>query len=38
MNAKKGDIVIFPADLIHQVEPHEKEEDRISVSMNLLLP
>ena len=38
MNAKKGDIVIFPADLIHQVEPHEKEEDSISISMNLVLP
>ena len=37
MNAKKGDIVIFPSDLMHQVEPHQKEEDRISISMNLLL-
>ena len=38
MNAKKGDIVIFPSDLMHQVESHEGEEDRMSISMNLLLP
>ena len=38
MNAKKGDIVIFPSDLMHQVEPHQKEEDRMSISMNLVLP
>ena len=38
MNAKKGDIVIFPSDLMHQVESHEGEEDRMSISMNLVLP
>ena len=35
MNAKKGDVVIFPADLYHYVKPNQKEEDRISISMNL---
>ena len=37
INAKKGDIVIFPADLVHYVLPNPKEEDRISISMNLQL-
>ena len=36
-NAKKGDIVIFPADLIHFVLPNPLEEDRVCVSMNLQL-
>ena len=35
INAKKGDIVMFPADLNHYVKPNQKEEDRISISMNL---
>ena len=34
---KKGDILIFPADLMHFVKPNESERDRICVSMNLLL-
>ena len=34
---KKGDILIFPADLLHYVMPNPKEEDRISISMNLQL-
>ena len=34
---KKGDILIFPADLKHYVKPNQREEDRISISMNLQL-
>ena len=34
---KKGDILIFPADLLHYVMPNPREEDRISISMNLQL-
>ena len=37
LNAKKGDILIFPADLVHYVMPNQREEDRISISMNLQL-
>ena len=37
VNAKKGDIVIFPADIMHFVKPNPREEDRISISMNLQL-
>ena len=37
INAKKGDIVIFPSDLVHYVMPNPREEDRISISMNLQL-
>ena len=37
VNAKKGDIVIFPSDIIHYVKPNQREEDRISISMNLQL-
>jgi len=37
VNAKKGDIVIFPADLIHYVMPNTKETDRVCISMNLQL-
>ena len=37
VNANKGDILIFPADLIHYVMPNQREEDRISISMNLQL-
>ena len=36
-NAQKGDIVLFPADLMHYVMPNPREEDRISISMNLQL-
>ena len=35
MNAKKGDILIFPADIVHYVIPNQREEDRISISMNV---
>ena len=34
---KKGDIIIFPGDLLHFVKPNPREEDRISISMNLQL-
>jgi len=37
IDAKKGDIVIFPSDLSHYVMPNPREEDRISISMNLQL-
>ena len=37
LNAKRGDIIIFPSDLIHYVMPNPREEDRISISMNLQL-
>ena len=37
INANKGDILIFPADLVHYVMPNQREEDRISISMNLQL-
>ena len=33
--ANKGDILIFPADIIHYVLPNEKEDDRICISMNI---
>ena len=36
-NAKKGDILIFPADIIHYVMPNTKEKDRVCISMNLKL-
>ena len=34
---KKGDILIFPSQLMHFVKQNEREEDRISISMNLQL-
>ena len=37
VNANKGDIIIFPSDLVHYVLPNPREEDRISISMNLQL-
>ena len=37
INANKGDIVIFPSDLVHYVKPNPRKEDRISISMNLQL-
>jgi hypothetical protein len=37
INANKGDIIIFPSDLVHYVKPNQREEDRISISMNLRL-
>ena len=35
ISATKGDVVIFPADIFHSVAPHDKDEDRISISMNI---
>ena len=35
--AAKGDILMFPSDLYHHVLPNPREEDRISISMNLRL-
>ena len=37
VTANKGDIVIFPSDLVHYVMPNQREEDRVSISMNLQL-
>ena len=37
VNAKKGDILIFPGDIIHYVMPNTKETDRVCISMNLKL-
>ena len=34
---KKGDILIFPSDLVHYAMPNPREEDRVSISMNLQL-
>jgi len=31
----KGDILIFPADIMHYVLPNDKEDDRICISMNI---
>ena len=35
IDAKKGDIIMFPSDIIHYVKPNPKDTDRISISMNL---
>ena len=32
---KKGEMIIFPADIIHFVDVNKKKEDRISISMNI---
>ena len=37
INAKKGDILIFPSDIMHFVMPNPREEDRVSISVNLRL-
>ena len=36
-NSKKGDILIFPGDIIHYVMPNPTETDRVCISMNLQL-
>ena len=36
-NTKKGDVLIFPGDIIHYVMPNTKEKDRVCISMNLKL-
>tara|TARA_B100000131_G_C17872403_1_gene514768 strand:+ start:64 stop:645 length:582 start_codon:yes stop_codon:yes gene_type:complete len=35
MNNKKGDLIIFPSDIIHMVLPNKSKEDRVSISMNI---
>ena len=35
IEANKGDIVIFPADIFHSVMSHDKDEDRVCISMNI---
>ena len=37
VDANKGDIVMFPSDINHYVLPNPREEDRVSISMNLQL-
>ena len=37
VKAKKGDIIMFPSDIMHYVLPNPKDTDRISISMNLQL-
>jgi len=34
INAMKGDIVVFPSDIQHCVEPHHSHEPRVCVSIN----
>ena len=34
---QKGDIIIFPADIMHYVSPNKRDTDRVSISMNLRL-
>ncbi len=35
--AKKGDIIVFPSDLWHYVEPNQSDDVRVSISFNLSL-
>ena len=37
LNSNKGDIIIFPGDIVHYVMPNPKETDRVCISMNLKL-
>ena len=37
VDAKKGDIVMFPSDINHYVMPNQRDTDRVSISMNLQL-
>ena len=37
IKANKGDIIMFPSDLVHYVLPNPRKEDRISISMNILI-
>ena len=37
VNAKAGEILIFPSDLPHYVEPHPLDTQRVSVSFNMHL-
>ena len=35
--AEKGDLLVFPSDLVHYVEPNQSDEVRVSISFNLQL-
>ena len=35
IHGKKGDVVIFPSDIMHFVLPNPIDEDRVCISMNL---
>ena len=37
MTNKKGDLIIFPSDVIHMVLPNKSEKDRVSISMNIVV-
>ena len=37
VNAKAGEVLIFPSDLPHYVEPHSLDTTRVSVSFNMHL-
>ncbi len=37
INAKAGEVIIFPSDLPHYVEPHSLDTKRVSVSFNMHL-
>ena len=37
VNATAGDIVIFPSDIEHSVEPHQMDTPRICLSSNLIM-
>jgi uncharacterized protein (TIGR02466 family) len=37
IEAEKGRLILFPSWLLHQVEPSQTEEDRISMSFNYIL-
>tara|TARA_B100000427_G_C15243345_1_gene478819 strand:- start:66 stop:641 length:576 start_codon:yes stop_codon:yes gene_type:complete len=37
IDAKAGEIILFPSDVPHHVEPHPYDTTRISVSFNILL-
>ena len=34
--AREGDVVIFPANLMHTALPHDSEEERVIISFNLV--
>ena len=37
VDAKKGDILMFPSDIVHFVKPNLRDSDRVCISMNLQL-
>jgi len=38
INAKAGDFIVFPSDVVHEVREHKFDSTRISVSFNLNIP